>query len=1583
MFVLDQSTSLKHYDSQVKGFVSRVAGYFPISPKQVQIGIVTFGSIVKNEFNLNRYSNYQALLQGISQIKYLGGSTMTYLALDYLRLHSFRHRFGDRNGVANIAIIITDGKSSNYQRTIYSAKLLKESGVQTYVVAIGNNVGTQEPKLIASSPSYTHVFIARNIYNMWQTYKYLIYNTCGQLSNPCLKRPCKNGGRCERRSNTFVCSCPTGFSGLYCQTINPCQKRPCKNGGHCVNKGSEFQCKCQPGYTGHVCHTYNYCHKRPCKNRASCVNTVSGFQCKCLPGYTGHDCGKSTYCKDVTGDIMFVLDQSTSLKHYDSQIKGFVSRVAGYFPISPKQVQIGVVTFGSIVKNEFNLNRYSNYQALLQGISQIKYLGGSTMTYLALDYLRLHSFRHRFGDRNGVPNIAIIITDGKSSNYQRTIYSAKLLKESGVQTYVVAIGNNVGTQEPKLIASSPSYTHVFIARNIYNMWQTHKYLIYNTCGQLSNPCLKRPCKNGGRCERRSNTFVCSCPTGFSGLYCQTINPCQKRPCKNGGHCVNKGSEFQCKCQPGYTGHVCHTYNYCHKRPCKNRASCVNTVSGFQCKCLPGYTGHDCGKSTYCKDVTGDIMFVLDQSTSLKHYDSQIKGFVSRVAGYFPISPKQVQIGVVTFGSIVKNEFNLNRYSNYQALLQGISQIKYLGGSTMTYLALDYLRLHSFRHRFGDRNGVANIAIIITDGKSSNYQRTIYSAKLLKESGVQTYVVAIGNNVGTHEPKLIASSPSHTHVFIARNIYNLWQTHKYLIYNTCGQLSDPCMKRPCKNGGRCKRQNNSFACICPSGSSGKYCQTNNPCHKRPCKNGARCVDKGSGFQCKCQPGYAGHVCSKYNHCHKRPCKNGGHCVNKGSGFQCQCQPGYTGHDCGKYNPCHKRPCNNGGNCVNNGSGFQCKCLPGYTGHFCSKYDPCSNSPCKNNGTCINQGSTFICQCQGGFRGKICDLPPPCSSNPCRNGGRCSSAKDDFICQCPPIYRGKDCSIVVPCGSVPCKNNGTCTNNGKNYTCQCPPQFNGNECEKEKSVCRCTTFSKTFYRTFDDQILQFTGPCNETLVRPLAVSKMEDFSVKIIKKKSSMSTVNRIVEVKLNNNVILFSTHNTLSVNYEKRTLPIITKDFSVQLSVGWVSLNTRWGLSVKYDGIHQVEVTLPISFAEKVTGICGDCNGKEDDLKSRVLRNYANTVNSAKSPKVPCKPHSALITCHKSQSLKCDSIFNMPMFKECIEKIGKSNIAKIQMLCSASLCSGENDAKENDKLCHLVETFASECQKADVLVRWRSAKFCPKLCPVNQEYKTNISICQPTCINKSPNCTTYTAGCVCKPGFILSGRDCVLNSECGCFRKGIYMRLHEEIYSSTCLEKSVCLEGGKIKIIKAKACQENSECKIDNGKRHCACNDGYSQYKGKCEKLGLGISIRVQKASLQLSPYYTYHAHHPNDCVRKCKHVKECMSVNYDNKNNICELLSGDATADNILKSDDCEYKDYYQMKNGKTVIINGAELSSCEEGKFHENINTVFECRNICRAHNCSGFEFSAAQKHCYIIPATQAFYDLFGRKDAIFVGNK
>lgn len=96
---------------------------------------------------------------------------------------------------------------------------------------------------------------------------------------------------------------------------------------------------------------------------------------------------------NAQADIVFLLDSSGSVGSTDFQkMLKFVEGVADKFNIGPNDIQIGVDTFQSSVKSEFNLNKYLDKTALKNAISSIVYHTGGTNTGPAIKFMTTDSF---------------------------------------------------------------------------------------------------------------------------------------------------------------------------------------------------------------------------------------------------------------------------------------------------------------------------------------------------------------------------------------------------------------------------------------------------------------------------------------------------------------------------------------------------------------------------------------------------------------------------------------------------------------------------------------------------------------------------------------------------------------------------------------------------------------------------------------------------------------------------------------------------------------------------------------------------------------------------------------------------------------------------------------------------------------------------------------------------------------------------------------------------------------------------------------------------------------------------------------
>lgn len=147
--------------------------------------------------------------------------------------------------------------------------------------------------------------------------------------------------------------------------------------------------------------------------------------------------------------------------------------------IDSGRVRVGAVIYSTDVEVQFHLNRYSSKRDILHAIDNIAYVYGSTNTYGGLHTARTKMFTAENGDREGVPNIIFLITDGVSNvNALQTIPEAEAIRAENIHIYAIGIGLAETTELDK-IASSPASANSFTVED-FNELQGLKHKIFES-----------------------------------------------------------------------------------------------------------------------------------------------------------------------------------------------------------------------------------------------------------------------------------------------------------------------------------------------------------------------------------------------------------------------------------------------------------------------------------------------------------------------------------------------------------------------------------------------------------------------------------------------------------------------------------------------------------------------------------------------------------------------------------------------------------------------------------------------------------------------------------------------------------------------------------------------------------------------------------------------------------------------------------------------------------------------------------------------------------------------------------------------
>ncbi|KAH9490805.1 Collagen alpha-4(VI) chain [Bulinus truncatus] len=172
-------------------------------------------------------------------------------------------------------------------------------------------------------------------------------------------------------------------------------------------------------------------------------------------------------CAGARLDLVFVLDASTIVTEPNFDLmKGFLKYFLFDADINGGNVRVGVVIYSNAVYVQFQLNDYSKKAYVYDAIDDIPYRYGSRNTADALRTMRSVMFTPENGDRPGVDNVAVVVTDGVSNiNSRRTVPEAEQARAKGIHIYAIGIGLT-DAKELDGIASKPVDENRFAVQDL-------------------------------------------------------------------------------------------------------------------------------------------------------------------------------------------------------------------------------------------------------------------------------------------------------------------------------------------------------------------------------------------------------------------------------------------------------------------------------------------------------------------------------------------------------------------------------------------------------------------------------------------------------------------------------------------------------------------------------------------------------------------------------------------------------------------------------------------------------------------------------------------------------------------------------------------------------------------------------------------------------------------------------------------------------------------------------------------------------------------------------------------------------------
>uniref|UniRef100_A0A8C6CMY2 Matrilin-2 n=1 Tax=Moschus moschiferus TaxID=68415 RepID=A0A8C6CMY2_MOSMO len=737
VFIIDSSRSVNTHDyAKVKEFIVDILQFLDIGPDVTRVGLLQYGSTVKNEFSLKTFKRKSEVERAVKRMRHLSTGTMTGLAIQYALNIAFSEAEGARplsENVPRVIMIVTDGRPQDSVAEV--AAKARDTGILIFAIGVGQ-VDFNTLKAIGSEPHEDHVFLVANfsqietLTSVFQK-KLCTVHMCSILEHNCahfcINTPgsyvcrCKQGyilssdektcriqdlcaaddhgceQLCVNLLGSFVCQCYSGYTlaadGKRCEAVDYCasENHGCEH--ECVNADGSYLCRCHKGFALNpdkkTCARINYCalSKPGCEHE--CINTEEGYYCRCRRGYTldpnGKTCSRVDHCAQQDHGC-----EQLCLNTEDS----FVCQCSEGFLINDD----------------------------LKTCSRVDYC---LLSRHGCEYSCVNT------DRSFVcecPEGHVLRSDGK------------------------------------------------------------------TCAKLDACALgKHGCEQS--CVSSGDSFVCRCFEGYllreDGKTCRRKDVCQAvdHGCEHA--CVSTGESYVCKCMEGFRlaedGKRCRRKDVCKSTHHGCEHICVNRGNSYICKCSKGFIlAEDGRRCKRCTEGPVDLVFVIDGSKSLGEDNFEIvKQFVTGIIDSLAISPKAARVGLLQYSTLVRTEFTLRNFSSAKDMKKAVAHMKYMGKGSMTGLALKHMFERSFTQVEGARPlsaRVPRVAIVFTDGRAQD-DVSEWASKA-QANGITMYAVGVGKAI-EEELQEIASEPTEKHLFYAED------------FSTMGEISDELQKGICE------------------------------------------------------------------------------------------------------------------------------------------------------------------------------------------------------------------------------------------------------------------------------------------------------------------------------------------------------------------------------------------------------------------------------------------------------------------------------------------------------------------------------------------------------------------------------------------------------------------------------------------------------------------------------------------------------------------------------------------------------------------------------------------------------------------
>ncbi|KAI1894737.1 hypothetical protein AGOR_G00118830 [Albula goreensis] len=191
----------------------------------------------------------------------------------------------------------------------------------------------------------------------------------------------------------------------------------------------------------------------------------------------------------------------------------------------------------------------------------------------------------------------------------------------------------------------------------------------------------------------------------------------------------------------------------------------------------------------CRTAPSDLVFILDGSWSVADTNFEIvKRWLVNITISFNIGQKFTQVGVVQYSDDPYLQIPLGSHYSSKDLIEAMEAIEYMGGNTRTGKAIQFASERLFATSERAPNGVAKIAVVLTDGKSQD--EVAAAAEAARKKGIILFAIGVGEETEEAELRAIANKPHSTYVFYVEDYVAISKIREVIRQKLCEETVCP-------------------------------------------------------------------------------------------------------------------------------------------------------------------------------------------------------------------------------------------------------------------------------------------------------------------------------------------------------------------------------------------------------------------------------------------------------------------------------------------------------------------------------------------------------------------------------------------------------------------------------------------------------------------------------------------------------------------------------------------------------------------------------------------------------------------------